>query len=695
MGKNDSPLYGGAQRVRYFNKERSWFQFNARVLHQAQDPSVPLIERLRFLSIASSNLDEFFMKNIGHLKRLIGAGAGEVGADRADPRALCRELRQKTLEFNSRRFGILQNILPRLEREGIFVLGWHDLKTSEKDAAQSYFAAKIFPALTPLAVDLSHPFPFLSNLSLSLGLRLKHPKEDVSYFARVKLPDTLPQWFVVDRPQEPAGYFLLPLSELILHNLEKLFPKMDVEECLFFRTTRSVEVDIAQDDHNDYLDLVEEELRRRRHGDIVRLEYSHEANTHTLGLFKKELTLHEDDIYKIPGPLNYKSFEDLRKFGIKHLQYPAWVPKSLRVPLGSMFQSMRERDLLVHHPYESFSSSVEKLLQEAARDEKVISIRISIYRVGAQNPLIALLIEAAEQGKQVVCVLELKARGDEAHNIYLGEMLEKAGIHVVYGVLEKKTHAKSLLVVRQVASGQYELYCHVGTGNYNHVTTKSYTDLGLFTCDPRITNEVLAFFNSLTGLSRKSQYKHLMVSPVNMQKTFFELIKFEIKQAKKGNPAHIIAKMNNLECAKTCEWLYKASKAGVVVQLIVRGFCVLRPAVEGLSENIVVTSILGQFLEHSRLYVFLHGGASLPEARYFMGSADWRPRNFQKRIELCVPIFSASIRQRLSEQLKILLKAPGAWVLDGTGEWKQNGEAKDNAQQRLMRLYGAWARRKV
>jgi len=661
----------------YFNRDLSWLKFNERVLAQAQDHRTPLLERLRFLAIFSANLDEFFMKRVGYLKRVASRQVPHVGVDLLPPELLLKDVRaQVTGHIELRHVCYEKSLLGDLQKQGIHFLKWADLNDDEKKIAKAYFTSKVFPVLTPLAVDKAHPFPFLSNLSVSLGITLQHPKKGESLFARIKIPDVLPQWVQINglgaQPNIKDGYRLIRLRDLISANLEELFPEMIVQHVMPFRVTRTADVGETSDDVEDRLDMVEEELRMRRVAQIVRLEHTKIEDKTMLRFLSDELEIGETDVYEAPGEISYHSLTEIANLNIPHLRYKPYTPVkpfALRDEGRDIFSVIREKDVLVHHPFESFTDSVERFIREAVKDPNVLAIKITLYRAGENNPIIPLLIWAAERGKQVVCVVELKARFDEARNIYWGEMLEKAGVHVVYGVLGKKIHTKTILVIRKEGDS-YRFYSHIGTGNYNPHTAKLYTDMSLFTADKRVGGELIEVFNFLTGLSLKKNYQKLLVAPVNMRKRFLQAIKKEIEHQKASGNGHIIAKMNSLEDHEISTALYQASQAGVKVDLIVRGFCVLKPGVKGLSENIRVTSIIGRFLEHSRIYYFRRGSQDPVDGKFYISSADWMYRNLNNRIETAVPIDQANLKLQCWHTLQAMLNDKHqSWDLQENGDY--------------------------
>tara|TARA_B100001248_G_C27399234_1_gene468542 strand:+ start:5364 stop:7481 length:2118 start_codon:yes stop_codon:yes gene_type:complete len=657
----------------YLNRDLSWLEFNRRVLHQAYDESLPLLERVRFLSIFNSNLDEFVMKRIGYLNRLILRGVNRVAADDISPNYLLQQVRQEVDSLSQERDEYLEStIIPELKNIGVEVLDWAELTTEEKESTKLYFRENIFPILTPLAIDPAHPFPFLSNLSFSLAIQLHAPKKQESLYARLKVPDILPQWHRL--PSDEERFRMVPLYQIIENHLGELFPDMSIEAVMAFRVTRNADIKTVSDDVEDLLDVVEEELRQRRLAESIRLEYSSSTIKPMLRLMQRELELEEEDLYKVSGSFIHHSLGEIANLPLSEHHYSPWVPvmpPDLKDDSGNMMDIIKNKDILVHHPYESFSASVEHFLKDAVNDPDVYAIKMTLYRTDDNSPLIPLLIQAAEKGKQVVVVVELKARFDEARNIYWGEVLENAGVHVVYGVVGLKTHSKIALVIRK-EKDRFRLYSHIGTGNYNSSTAKLYTDIGLFTSDKKITSEVVQVFNYLTGLSAKKDYKHLLVSPVNMRSRFIELIKAEIQNHKNGKPAKIIAKMNSLQDREIIDELYKASQAGVEIQLIVRGFCSLRPGVPGLSDNIRVYSTVGRFLEHSRIYYFQNAAEREPDGLFYIGSADWMYRNLNKRVEVISPIEAPELKAELWHLLDANLHDKRlTWKLLSDGTYEQ------------------------
>jgi len=626
-----------SEKESFLNRDVSWLEFNARVLNEALDDRTPLFERARFLGIFQSNLDEYFMKRMGSLY----SGA------RID-------FRNRLLPLLEAGHDCYQNtILRLLKKEKIELLFWDELTEQEREKANTFFQNNIFPVLTPLSHDSGHPFPFLSNLSISLGVFLKNTtKDEEEFFARVKIPTHFPQWIRVN----DARY--VSIIEIILARLGDVFHGMEIKEVMPFRVTRNTNIDHGDDEGEDLLEQISEELKERKFGDIVRLEYWGMPNNRMIDFLKQELQLDDDQIYEVKsGLLEYTSLKSILDMNRPDLKFEPWIPvtpPALIDPDRDIFQAIKQHDILVHHPYESFTGSVERFIRAAVNDPKVITIKMTLYRVGADSPLIPLLIKASELGKHVVCLVELKARFDEEKNILVAQKLEDAGVHVVYGVVGLKTHCKLTLVVRQEGE-EVRCYSHIGTGNYHATTARLYTDFGLFTCKKEITDDVVHLFHFLTGKSTKKDYKKLLVAPLAMKDTFLKKIHKETQNAKKGLPARIIAKINSMDEREISLALYEASQAGVKVDLIVRGFCCLRPGVKGKSENIRVVSIIGRFLEHSRVFYFQNGAKDEADGDVYIGSADWMNRNLAGRVEAVAPIEEPLQKERIFEILNLML----------------------------------------
>jgi polyphosphate kinase len=678
--------------MEFLSRDLTWLEFNRRVLHEALDERTPLLERVRFLGIFTSNLDEYFMKRVGGLQRQIAAGVVGQSLDGMTPRQTLAAIRAAVVPMLAQQAACYKNVLrPALAENGIHLLEWADLTALERESATRYFRATVFPVLTPLAVDPGIPFPFISNLSTSLAVVLHHPDKHENLFARVKVPEVLPKWIALHSATGTSPMRFVSLNTLIRHNLSDLFPDMAVVDVMPFRVTRNADLERDEEEAEDLLELMEEEIRQRRFARMVRLEYGPNRNEWVLEFLMRELQLAPEDLYEMPGELDYDDLRIISELNIPKLRYEPWspmVPAPFADEDADIFNVIHNGDVLVHLPYESFSGSVERFVRAAAADPNVLAIKMTLYRTGDKSTFIQPLIAAAEAGKQVVCLVELKARFDEERNIHLASALEKAGVHVVYGIVGFKTHTKTTLVVRQDSDG-IRSYVHVGTGNYHAGTAKLYTDLGLFTCDPGITHDVIELFHYLTGRSLKRDYRKLLVAPVNMQARFLDMIEREAVHAKSGRPARIVAKMNSLEDRKVCRALYAASQAGVKVDLIVRGFCVLRPGVSGLSENISVISIIGRFLEHSRIFYFRNAAVEEIDGEFYIGSADWMYRNLLARVEAAAPIEKRHLRERLWEILTIMQgDRRQAWEMkpDGSYEQRKPGPNDIGTHQTFMNL---------
>jgi len=660
----------------YLNRELSWLAFNARVLHEATDPRVPLLERLKFLAIFSSNLDEFFMVRVAGLRRQVESGTVHVTPDGLTAAEQLDAIRDRVgvlLAEQRRCFAELQR---ELAPHHVRIVSMAELTSAERRAIDYHFESQIFPVLTPLAVDVGHPFPNISNLTLSLAVEVRHPEYGTVHFARVKVPKRLARWQQV--PGRAHEY--VPLEQVIGENLEALFPGMEVLGCYAFRVTRYSDLEFTNlEDPEDLLATIEERVFERRFGEVIRLEVQDDMPAHLRTLLLQELrdadfpaktSLSAADIEEAGPLLDLADLIELSQLEIPELRDPplvASVPVELRDPDRSIFDVIRERDLLVHHPFDSFPATVERFLQSAAMDEHVLAIKLTLYRTSGDTAIVRALTEAAQRGKQVAVLVELKARFDEANNITWARTLEDYGVHVAYGSALLKTHTKTALVVRREPDG-IRRYVHIGSGNYNSRTARLYTDVGLFTCSPSIGADVSDLFNSLTGISRQRLYRKLLVAPVNMHERVLELIERETEHARHGGTGCIVAKMNSLVDAAVIDALYRASQAGVEIDLIVRGICCLRPGIPGVSERIRVRSIIGRFLEHSRVWHFGNAGAD----EYFIGSADWMPRNFQRRVEAVAPVEAPRLQARLRSLLRICLEDNRqAWELDAAGNWTQ------------------------
>ncbi|MEE2896514.1 MAG: polyphosphate kinase 1 [Planctomycetota bacterium] len=664
----DPGTIGLEDTARFLNRDIQWLEFNRRVLFQAIDPRNPLLERVRFLSITASNLDEFFMKRIGGLKRRKAMGLGGQAWEPLPPEKQLLELRRVVLELmDLQKRCFREDVRPRLAEEGIELLAWEELSSDERRDAEAWYRANVFPILTPLAVDPGHRFPFISNLSISIGVLVRRVGETEELFARVKVPE------VPTRLHDLGdGRRFVPVQEIIEHNLDDLFPGMEILGIMPFRVTRNADIEQDSEDAEDLLEHIQQQLRERRFARSVRLEIGRKPDERMLRLILDELDLDEDDVYETDPILDYGILNGIADIDQPNLRFPVWSPKVPRSLEGDdeadILAATRRGDILVHMPYESFDATVERFVEQAAADPRVLCIKQTLYRTSGDSPFIPSLIKAAESGKQVAVLVELRARFDEARNIHWARKLEDAGVHVAYGVVGLKTHTKTVLVVRQEAAG-IRCYAYVGTGNFNSKTAKLYEDIGLFTCDPAITEDLVSLFNYMTGRSRQDEYNKLLVAPTTMKKTFLELIDREILLAGAGRPARIICKMNQLEDRGITDALYRASNAGVRIDCIVRGFCCLRAGVPGLSENIRVSSIIGRFLEHSRIFWFSGGREDPLDGDFFIGSADWMYRNLHNRVEATSPVENRALRERLWEVLQIELEDHRqAWDMrpDGT-----------------------------
>jgi polyphosphate kinase len=693
----DAPPVTDPARVtspEFINRELSWLEFNRRVLHEATDARNPLLERVKFLEIFTSNLDEFFMKRVGGLRRQISAGIITHTPDGLTPQQQLVAIRKAVIPMLQRQAEIFaKSVRPELEEHGIRLLEWADVPPDQREAARKFFRASIFPILTPLAVDPGHPFPFISNLSDSLGVILSHPNHDERLFARIKVPETLPRWIRLGNADTGGQFVFVRVLDIVKANLQDLFPEMTVVDVMPFRLTRNADIEVGDDDDDgeDLLETVEEELRARRFAKVVRLEHGPNPNSWILKFLMQELGLNDLDVYELPGELDYGDLRPVSDLSLPKLRFEPWtpvVPASISDDEGDIFSLIRAGDILVHHPYESFNHSVQRFVEAAAADPKVLAIKMTVYRTGDDSPFIHTLIRAAEGRKQVVCLVELKARFDEERNILLAQALEKAGVHVVYGIMGLKTHTKTTLVVRQDPDG-IRCYAHIGTGNYNVGTAKLYTDIGLFTCNPAITEDLTGLFHYLTGRSLKKDYRKLLIAPVTMKRRFLEMIARETETARAGQPARIVAKMNSLADTEIVRALYTASQAGVEIDLIVRGVCTLRPGIPGISERIRVISVIGRFLEHSRIFWFQNGAKDPLDADFYIGSADWMYRNLESRVEAVVPIEEHVQREKLWAILQIMLQDHRqAWDMKADGTYVQrtpdDAEKQSGTQQTLM-----------
>ncbi len=639
---------------RYLNRELSWLDFNARVLAQAEQADLPLLERAKFLAIFANNLDEFFQVRIAGLKDQVAADVGVPSPDGRTPGEQLPEVRTALLGLVERHVAAYREVSASLVTHGIEVVRIEEVGARQREALDQVFHDRIFPVLTPLAVDPSHPFPYISNLSLNLAVIVGDPHTGQRRFARVKVPPLLPRFVAVpggDENGRTARSTFVPLEQLIAVHLDRLFPGMEAVEHHAFRVTRNADLTLEDEEADDLLALVEIELRRRRFGRAVRVEVEPSMTDEVRELLVRELELHPDDLYDVPGPLDLTGLFALCALDRPDLKDPPHVPATPRRLTSSddepldIFAVLRERDVLVHHPYESFAASVEAFIQQAAVDPHVLTIKQTLYRTSSDSPIVKSLIRAAERGKQVAALVELKARFDEQANVAWARALEEAGVHVVYGLVGLKTHSKTALVVRQESDG-IRRYVHIGTGNYNSKTARTYEDIGLLSSDPDLGADLTDLFNLLTGYSRQTRFRKILLAPTTLRNRIIELIEAEAGVARAGGPGRVVFKMNSLVDPKVIEALYRASNAGVDIDLVVRGICCLRPGVPGLSERIRVRSLVGRFLEHSRIYAF--GDGEEHPVRYLIGSADMMPRNLDRRVEVCVQIDEPESRKRLA-----------------------------------------------
>lgn len=672
----------------WIDRDLSWLEFNRRVLAEALDERTPLLERAKFLAIFTSNLDEFFMKRVAVLREDLTPDRRQV-IDGLRAR-LEPMLRQQADYF-------LGTLVPELSQQRIHLRAWLELTAAQREEAGRHFDTQVSPALTPLVIHPSQPFPFFSNLSLSLAFVLHDDRAGESVDARVKVPSDLPQWvpLTVD---VPAGHrVFVRLHEVIREHAHRLYPGMRLTSATLFRLTRDAEVELDTDDRGDQglREMVREQIRQRRYEPAVRLEFAPGADPRIRQMLQDRFALEAQDVYELPGELDYTTLFQIAGIDEPALRDTPWAPLTpLRLQDGaSLFEVIQQGDLLVHHPYESFDDSVERFISGAADDPQTVAIKMTVYRVGDDTPFVQSLIRAAEAGKQVACVIELKARFDEARNLHWAAQLERAGAHVTVGDAVLKTHAKVALVVRREAGG-LRSYAHIGTGNYHVRTSRFYTDVGLLTCDPALTGDIVQLFHHLTGRSAAPAFARLLVAPQTMRQGFLDLIAREAAHARAGRPARIVAKMNQLEDPAMITALYDASCAGVTIDLIVRGFCCLRPGVAGLSANIRVRSVIGRFLEHSRIFHFANGSTDPLDGAFYIGSADWMFRNLSSRVEVVAPIDHPDAREKLWDILDLPLRDERqAWVLNAAGHYVQlqpqgTGEGPEHlgAQQALMTL---------
>ncbi len=691
---------------RYLDRELSWLSFNERVLELAEDEHTPLLERARFLAIFASNLDEFFMVRIAGLKRRIAAGFAVSSATGMSPTRLVEALTDKAHQLMDRHADVFEEqVLPQLQEQGIHLVHFGELEEAERERLRKLFRSDIFPVLTPLAVDPAHPFPYISGLSLNLAVELQDPDTLKQFFARVKVPETLPRFLSVDSAgraaqvvdasalsDEPRSF--VPLEDVIAAHLDYLFPGMEVVSSYTFRVTRNEDVEVEEDDAENLLKAMERELLRRRFGPAVRLEVAEDLSPGVRDLLVRELGITEHDVFQLPAPLDLTGLNVIADLDRPKLQYPPFRPTTHHqlAPVETaaeqnVFDAISRGDILLHHPYDSFSTSVQAFLSQAAVDPQVLAIKQTLYRTSGDSPIVDALIEAARNGKQVLALVEIKARFDEQQNIGWARKLEKAGVHVVYGLLGLKTHCKLSLVVRQEDEGLVR-YCHVGTGNYHPKTARLYEDYGLLTNDPDVGADLTKLFNQLSGYAPKAKFKRLIVAPTGVRVGLIERIEREAENARAGKDAWVGIKVNSIVDEKTIDALYRASQAGVQVDLVVRGTCALKPGVPGLSENIRVRSILGRFLEHSRIYAFANDG----DPEVYIGSADLMHRNLDRRIEALISIVVPQQKEMLIDNIAMAMSPDfAATELGPDGSWTRT--AVDDDGRRLKDVQSTYIKR--
>jgi polyphosphate kinase len=675
----------GLPPERYLDREESWLRFNERVLELAEDESIPLLERVRFLAIFATNLDEFFMVRVAGLMRRMVAGFPVEGAGVRLP----GQVLENTLELageltvrHARAFS--ERINPELVEHGIELLRWKELSAQERDTLGDLFRQRIYPVLTPLVVDPAHPFPFISGLSLNLAVMIADPETDATVFARVKVPPLLPRFLALTQNR------FVPIEDVIATHLTDLFGGVEIIEHHAFRVTRIRDLEVDEDITENLLQAMERELVRRRFEPAVRLEVEDTMSADVLDRLVTELGMDKRAVYRVSGPLDLSGLSAIADLKIGELRYPAFVPSTRAIPQeNSIFSAIAERDILVHHPYDSFAASVERLIDEAADDPRVLAIKQTLYRTSGQSPIVDALIDAAEAGKQVVVVVEIKARFDERANIAWARKLEEAGCHVVYGFVGLKTHCKMALIVREESDGTLRRYCHLGTGNYHPTTARLYEDFGLLTVDPTVGEDVTALFNHLTGYSRTGSYRRLLVAPESLRTGIVDRIDKQAERRRAGQPARIVFKTNALVDEVVIDALYRASQAGVPVDLWVRGICALRPGIPGLSDHIRVRSVLGRFLEHSRVYAF--GPAEEEDAQIWIGSADMMHRNLDRRVELLVQVTDPGHQRRIRRFLDLGMDdRTSSWWLGPDGHWVRHsrdeaGNPLRDVQETLVR----------
>lgn len=669
---------------RFLDRELSWLRFNQRVLELAENADLPLLERARFLAIFASNLDEFFMVRVAGLKRRIAAGVAVRAASGLMPREVLDQIWKVTGDLAARQAAVFHDqLVPALAQEGITIVRWEDLDREEQKQCKRLFKDRVFPVLTPLAVDPAHPFPYISGLSLNLAVLVRNPKTDKEHFARVKVPPIFSRFVPLGNQR------FVPLEDVIGEHLKRLFPGMDVLSVNTFRVTRNEDLEVEEDDAENLLKALEKELLRRRFGPPVRLEVQENIDEHVLELLTSELGVTEAEVFRLPGPLDLRGLHGIADLDREDLKFPNFIPAthSRLAPVESsspvdVFKALQRGDVLLHHPYDSFSTSVQRFIEQAAADPHVLAIKQTLYRTSGDSPIIDALVDAAEAGKQVLVIVEIKARFDEQANIRWARKLEHAGCHVVYGLVGLKTHCKLSMVVRDEPEG-IRRYTHIGTGNYNPKTARLYEDFGLLTTDDAIGEDVAHLFNNLSGFSRNASYAQLMVAPDSVRSGLIDQIRGEITHHRAGRPARIRLKANSIVDEQLIDELYVASRAGVPVELLIRGICAVRPGVPGLSETIRVRSILGRYLEHSRIMSFENGG----EPTAWIGSSDLMHRNLDRRVEVLVQLPSAAEVDEIRSLLDLAFDPhTAAWELDPDGTWSQVRSPDDQPMRNLQEL---------
>ncbi len=699
----------------YFNRELSWLEFNYRVLHEALDKRTPLLERLKFTAIFSSNLDEFLMIRVSTLQEQVKAGVAKLTPDGRTPQQQLTELKQRLRPLVAQQHqNFEQEILPQLANLGVKLLNYTDLDRKQSLYCQNYFQKQVFPILTPLGVDPGHPFPRISNLSFNVAVVIKNPKTEEEYFARVKIPDILPRFIQIpadlqsSTEDQPVVWSGVPLEQIISHNLSSLFPGLEIKEYSFFRLIRDADFTVQEDEADDLLLAIQQEIGKRHFkGFAVWLELQASASEFVRETLIRGLNISAKDVYEVEGLMHLGNLMSLMALPLAEHKDDPWqpvVPPPLKAiaklardenlqelrDSEDFFSIIRRGDLLVHHPYESFSDSVELFITQAAIDPNVLAIKMTLYRTSGDSPIIQALIAAAETRKQVAVLVELKARFDEENNILWAKKLEDAGVHVVYGLVGLKTHTKILLVVRREAE-EIRRYVHIGTGNYNSKTAKLYTDLGLLSCREDLGADLSDLFNFLTGYSQQQTFRKLLIAPVNMRDRLLGMIQREIKHAQDGRSGKIIAKMNALVDPEIIATLYAASQAGVQIDLIIRGICCLRPGLSGISDNIRVISIVGRYLEHSRIFYFQNDGQS----EIYLGSADWMPRNLDRRVEAVTPVEEPSLVKKLQEILEVMLSDNRyGWELQSDGTYIQRYPQDEEPERSAQNIFMDMARQK-